>query len=381
MYIRLGIGWEIFEEQGYMWLGNSLTSKLYSIKDNTNREIIRQISNGTTEKEIMDQYDQKEWEKFKAELINNKVIFYSNHKSSFADRLDRGGKLLETSSFIKSKIYISRIAIEVNNECDKNCRFCNEDNEIPCLSCYKNRGNKMSSIDISIVEKFWNDLAEITVPEVLLTGAKPMDDINLIRNIVNILNKRVQKPKIYIVCNDSVSTEVIQFLHENNILMIINIIECNNDYLNRMEAFIKNLEELSVQYVIYKRVETDRFMCAQKSRLIPDIIAQKENIVAAENIIRNYSIDVNSLVGLRNMCTYGKVLLKIDGSLSVCREFGQVANNVSHNAAVKLIASFEEIWNRAYPTKKCEKCNLNKLCVNCPGIIEKYSDYSKFCFV
>lgn len=139
------------------------------------------------------------WDGFKEELENNKVICYSEYQESYVDKMDRGGKLIETSSFIKSKIYISRAVIEVNNTCDKKCAFCNEDNEIPCLSCYRESLDNSAVIDMKIIEKFWSDLNEIFVAEVLLTGGNPFRNFDIIKSIVNVINLRRQNHK-YLLC-------------------------------------------------------------------------------------------------------------------------------------------------------------------------------------
>ncbi len=77
----------------------------------------------------------------------------------------------------------------------------------------------------------------------------------------------------------------------------------------------------------------------------------------------------------------GKVLLHINGKLSVCKEYQGEENNVLSQNAINTTLTFEEVWNKAFPTKKCQSYKLKKICVNCPGILEKYSNYSNFCFV
>ena len=53
------------------------------------------------------------WDGFKEELENNKVICYSEYQESYVDKMDRGGKLIETSSFIKSNNGYPRISLTV----------------------------------------------------------------------------------------------------------------------------------------------------------------------------------------------------------------------------------------------------------------------------
>lgn len=383
MYIRLGVEWEIFAENDYLWLGNSLTNKLFKIADKEKQQMVRQIKDGITEQELIMMYPKYKWEQFKEELIQNKAIYYSKHKESYVDTMDRGGKLIETSSFIKSKMYISRVAIEINTTCTEECAFCNDDNEIPCLSCYKNAYTNSTSISSTILRKFWNDLKNIVVAEVLLTGGNLFGDFALIKQTIELIKNRQQRPKIYIICNNVVPSDNIDFLNDNNITLIINLIRQDELYLSEMKKFVLQMDLKRIQYILYNRVNVEEFefLAFQKSRVINDIIENNQSIVTEENIVRNFSLDVNSLIGIKNMCTYGKVLLHTDGKLSVCREYGSGNTNVFEQNVINSLLTFEKIWNADFPTEKCKICNLRKICVNCPGIIEKYKTYSKFCFI
>ena len=232
--------------------------------------------------------------------------------------------------------------------------------------------------EMKIIEKFWSDLNEIFVAEVLLTGGNPFRNFDIIKSIVNVINLRRQKPQIFIVCNEDLSLKNIEFLQKYNITLVINLVKSDEIYLNKMETFIKLLQNYGVKYVLYKRVNVERFEFASQSRLISDIVRKNETIVSKDNIVRNSSLNVNSLIGLKNICTLGKVLLHINGKLSVCKEYQGEENNVLSQNAINTTLTFEEVWNKAFPTEKCQSCNLKKICVNCPGILEKYSNYSNF---
>ena len=56
MYIKLGFEWELFEEKEHVWIGNSLTNKLFKIEQKEKKEIIKEISNGTTEQELINKF-------------------------------------------------------------------------------------------------------------------------------------------------------------------------------------------------------------------------------------------------------------------------------------------------------------------------------------
>ena len=150
MFVKLGYDWEVFSNENYMWLGNCLTGKLFEIVDDDKKQIINMIKKGTSEKELNTMFLGK-WETFKDELEKNYVIIYSSSDNVFRDSMVRGGTLVETSHYIKRKAEITRVAIQVNSYCEKNCDFCNVDNEFSCMSCYSDMKDR--EIDINIIKK------------------------------------------------------------------------------------------------------------------------------------------------------------------------------------------------------------------------------------
>ena len=103
------------------------------------------------------------------------------------------------------------------------------------------------------------------------------------------------------MCNEDLSLKNIEFLQKYNITLVINLVKSDEIYLNKMETFIKLLQNYGVKYVLYKRVNVERFEFASQSRLISDIVRKNETIVSKDNIVRNSSLNVNSLIGLKNI--------------------------------------------------------------------------------
>ena len=60
------------------------------------------------------------------------------------------------------------------------------------------------------------------------------------------------------MCNEDLSLKNIEFLQKYNITLVINLVKSDEIYLNKMETFIKLLQNYGVKYVLYKRVNVER---------------------------------------------------------------------------------------------------------------------------
>ena len=163
MFVRLGFEWELFNEESYVWLNNTLLNKLYSITDNNKKKMILKIKDGIHEDELINEFTTS-WIEFKNELLNNNAIIFSKHKNSYVESFERGGKVIETSNYIRHKNNITRAFIEINNKsCIYKCVNCKEKNEFPCLTCYSSKEN--SVIKKSILAKFFRESQRIYIKE------------------------------------------------------------------------------------------------------------------------------------------------------------------------------------------------------------------------
>lgn len=374
MFVKLGYDWEVFSNENYMWLGNCLTGKLFEIVDDDKKQIINMIKKGTSEKELNTMFLGK-WETFKDELEKNYVIIYSSSDNVFRDSMVRGGTLVETSHYIKRKAEITRVAIQVNSHCEKNCDFCNVDNEFSCMSCYSDMKDR--EIDINIIKKFINDINNIVVREVLLTGGNLNFSFKKVKDIVEVFNKRNIIPKIYMITNSSIDGEKLEYIKKKKIILVVNIVSSNNIYIREMENFINCLNQYGIRYIVHNRI-VDFQNNVNKNRTIEEIVRNKENIVNGHNIGRTCSIDVNTAVGIKNLCNYGKIMIDITGDMKICNEYNKIFGNVKKDNCIEIIEKLSEEWNDN-TIKRCESCGLQKICTACSGVLRKYEDYEQIC--
>lgn len=376
MFVRLGFEWEVFHEDSYVWLNNHLLNKLFSITDNNKKSMILKINEGIHEEELLNEFN-TDWIEFKNELLNNNVIIFSKQKSSYRVVFERGGKVIESSNYIRHKNNISRAYLEINNKrCVHNCVNCGEKSEFPCMTCYSSKEN--SVINNSVIDKFFKDSQKIFIQEVFLTGTNPFDNLEIVKYVTNKVNERSQKPNIYVICNDLINNEAINFVKQNNIILVINIVanECN--YLNKMIQFIEKLNGENIKSLVQSRFICDKY---ENNCTISEYIKENKSIVKINNIVRASNIEINSNFDIRNICKYGKCFINTEGQASVCIESKDVKGNLFNEPLSNILSLLEVEWNDTEEISMCKKCRLKKICIRCPEVIKEYNEISNYCFL
>lgn len=376
MFVRLGFEWEIYNEGNYIWINNNLQNKLFSITDNNKRNMILKINEGIKEEELLKEFN-NDWIEFKNELRLNNVIYFSKYKSSYRESFERGGKVVETSNYIRHKNNISRVFLEINNkQCRYNCDHCNEKSEFPCLTCYSSKENYV--IDKSIIDKFFYDSQRIYIEEIFFTGTNPLDNYDYIKYVIEKIKEREQKPKIYAVCNNVMSEEVIEFVKSNNISLVINIVSNDLKYLKKINTFIEILRNKNINVITQNRVINNGYDC---NAAIKEYVRDNQPIIKINNIVRASNIEINSISDIRNICKYGKCFIDTEGYVSVCKESHEIRGNILNESLANILSLLETEWNDSEEIFICKECSLKKICIRCPEAIKEFKDNSQYCFL
>lgn len=382
MFVKLALEWEMFHDDLRLYLSNVLTGKLYEVDESYKRNILEEIEKGANVSTLTSKYG-KRWEAFKNELMKNKAIVFSNFKNGYKDKIAYGSKLMSSSSFLKEKVSIDRITIEINNFCSENCSFCSKDNPFPCFSCCSLKGKK-DEISKQVVDKFLNDTKNIEIREVMLTGGQIFDSIDILKYLIDKLENRREVPAIYLITNGILKNkENIEWIINNNIIPIINIISNQSTYINELKNFLADFDKSNIPYLLLGRQESklQKEFSVLVNYEIKHLISIQKTIINQNNLVRSCTIPINSYSDIRNLCIYGKILLHIDGTIGICKEYDHVYGNILEENTLQVILRLHESWNQAYSIKKCFQCQFRKICNNCQGLLKKYEYSSSLCFL
>lgn len=382
MYVKLGMEWEAFYNNEKFYLSNVFNCRLFTIEEEYKQCIMKKIESGADLHELEEEYGDK-WLEFKKELMKNQVIIFSDNKDTYKDKLNYGLKMINSSSFFKKRSDIGQVSIEVNNSCPENCDFCQDDCEYSCFTCYSNRGEK-KEISKNVIDKFIEDTKDINIEQVMFVGGQVFDSFDIMKYCLKELKSRQVLKNVYLITNGKgIEESKVKWIKDNNIIPIINVISNEEEYIKTLKNTLNIFQERKVAFLLQGRVDNDLQKSLQMTMnySIQQLINKNGSIVNDNNLINGCSVYTNSYAGIRNMCTYGKILIHTNGDISICRQFNENYGNILKENILEISLKLESQWNSGYSIEKCSQCNFAKICRNCQGVLKKYEDNERLCFI
>lgn len=383
MFVKLGYEWEAQKIlKGYM-LCNVLTHKLFTIDSDTNSEIFEKIVKGTDVDTLLSTYDQ-DWEEFRKILENHNVIIYSSNKGAYRDHWCEGAKILKNSSLVKTKINLHRVFIEINNYCDCDCAFCNQNVEFPCITCHSDKINNIE-ITYNILDKFLFDIRPYDIQEFFLVGGNPLLSIEKMNYTIKKVKEIYTNCKIYIITNGIGlfnKMDCIYTIKEKGVIINLQYVSNDSDYMYSFNNAVNQLIKFGIDFVIQYRIKpvNKSISKAELNSTMEDILYdQNEYIITEKNLTRYPSIHLNSICNLKNLCLESKCYLSASGELKPCNGYDKSVGNVMSLNGPELIKEIENAWINTGDIKKCNTCDLQKICMSCISIKQKYENNSKLC--
>lgn len=382
MYVKLGIEWETFYNDEKFYLSNIFNSRLFTIEEKYKQCIMKKIESGVDLHELEEEYGDK-WLEFKKELMENQVIIFSEHKNTYKDKLNYGLKMINSSSFFKKRNDIGQAFIEINNFCSENCDFCQKDCEYPCLACYSGKGEKQE-ISKKVIDKFVEDTKGVDIKQVVFIGGQVFESAEIMKYCLKELRSKQVLQNVYIIINGKgINDDDVKWIKENNILPIINIISNESDYIEGLKNLLNIFQENKVSVLFQGRIDNNlqNKLPMSMNYSIQELINKQGAIVTDNNLVNGCSVYTNSYAGIRNMCTYGKILIHTDGTVGICREYDEGYGNILKENTLEVSLKLQSQWNDGYSIDKCEQCSFGKICRNCQGILKRYEHNEKLCLV
>ena len=362
MYVKLGMEWEAFYNNEKFYLSNVFNSRLFTIEEKYKQCIMKKVEYGVDLHELEEEYGDK-WLEFKKELMENQVIIFSENKNTYKDKLNYGLKMINSSSFFKKRSDIGQVFIEINNSCPENCDFCQEDCEYSCFACYSDKGEKQE-IRRKVIDKFVDDTKDISIKQVMFVGGQVFDSFEIMKYCLKELKSRQVLENVYLITNGKgINESEVKWIKENKIIPIINVISNEEEYIKNLKNLLNIFKENKVAFLLQGRIDNDLQKSSHMAMnySIQQLINKQGSIVNDNNLINGCSVYTNSYAGIRNMCTYGKMLLHADGTVGICREFNKNYGNILTENTLAVSLKLQSKWNDGYSIEKCSQCSFGKI--------------------
>lgn len=368
-YVKLGVGWTLCKENGYIYLTNVLEQKLFSISNECYKEIIELIANCASINQL-ETYGEI-WSKFKHILESNYVIYYSDNNRIIQDNLDFGAKIAASSSFVIRPPQVSRLTIQINNKCNLSCSMCNELVCFPCVSCSSHEPS--ISISLDIVKEAIEFLFNFGNPELYLIGGDPLLDLPLLKSIISIYNEYSPYKKVRVITNG------VELLH---------IDENKLRYLSNMTTFIIVVTQKNIRHLkeLINIMTKNNILYEIQSKNVPhyllngvfhnDTVSFKKmngkRIIEIDNIKLPANLYTNTVKNIRNQCYDGMLYMDVEGNVSVCKGYIEKFKILNDKAWNAKLHELSKAWKKSPKGLMCTECGLNSVCLSCQLIKEMH---------
>lgn len=337
------------------------------------------------------------------DLYENKVYI---EKSRF-------GAPKEYSDVVVPRVSLNTLYIQVTNECDNNCVFCNQSNDINTKTHCKKWNNKIVKIDPYNWSKIFSSVRKLGCRKVVFIGGNPFLEFESIREKV-ILADAVGITNFEIVTPLSVLTGLqLDFIQKYNITINIQIVGRyeNVEYLNDSEQIIFN----NILKLIERKINVSASVLVTKynENYVSDIILYlktlginriKEDLLYDCNDTYHYSTKYKdkqfdrqfvavtreniSYLSQHNSCLYGKAYINLSGNVTPCPMMNDYICGNILESDIKSILESKTYQNIIYLTKeklrKCSGCAFKLNCIECRALersATKEIDGIKYCNV
>lgn len=265
---------------------------------------------------------------------------------------------------------ISRVFLEINNRCNKSCKYCGYygiNKSQGCFGCNK-WNEKGKELSINQWKKIIDDLADLGCHSIIITGGDLTLDWDRTIEIINYIGDKI--PKQYIILNyENLFKEIIEFLQEK-VTPIIQIINLENISDNFYYYFINtgkynpqqgNSFENVMYGVVFEENWEDIFHKSTNSKM---------NIVKTD-VYRFFHL------GKMHPCLGNTLTISWKGDIFICpmlreRSLGNINESRIFEIFYHKGEEIEKIWKTTLNSlNKCKYCEFRYSCNDCRAIEQK----------
>ena len=306
----------------------------------------------------------------------------------------RIGAAKEYEEIATPRIVVNHAFIQVTNDCDGDCEFCDKDRKPLTKTRCKKWDNKDADPDKETLIGLYKDLKDLKCETVTFIGGDPLKEFERIqRNVYAAREAGIRRFTIYTNLNN-LTDPMIDFIADNGIEINVQIIDLADDSTYTQikgENVIGNIKRLTqkginvIASILITKFNQDRLedlvlkLKGTGVRAISNDFLYEEEYAPEKFKEEMYSkqfIEVTrnniSFLEKYNNCLFGKVSVNLAGDVTPCPMMNDyVIGNIKDDPIDKILAQ-EKYQNVIKMTKneteKCSECAFRMNCVDCRSL-------------
>lgn len=323
-------------------------------------------------------------------------------------------------TMISPNYYIKRCYIQVTNDCELDCSFCEANNSVNRRTGCKRWNNIDAKISLEEWDKAIIQLKKLGCDEICFIGGNPFLAFDKLSKIVETaVNEGITNFSVYSHEID-VNDNILAFLRKYKFIFVGTVITYRSETFEKITGqrkeivhFWENIERLinnQIRFVgnivvgNFNEDEIEEITNEFSDRHIPfkyNIIYNKpwNHFFSEKHISKMYDKETDfgvvtkesvSFLGEYNSCLYGQLYINIAGEISPCPMMntyivGNIKNNGGIVAAVSSASYQRVVQMNRNKIDRCKDCSYRLNCFDCRAIefmatnkIDE-QEYCKFC--
>lgn len=133
------------------------------------------------------------------------------------------------------------------------------------------------------------------------------------------------------------------------------------------------LDKFKISYELMLRNANDKDVLFN-SNSIEKILMNNGTLVTKQNLKKPIGLYENTYSRIKNGCIDGKIYVKSNGDVCVCRGYNQILGNLISDEISEIINRLEGAYLHENLPAKCLKCGVVDICYSCSYIREKFHE-------
>ncbi len=295
---------------------------------------------------------------------------------------------------------MDNLFIELTNECNLNCEFCNYDNVLYRKTGCKRWESKLSPLRENEWEKIIDEAIKLNCNNFIIIGGEPFFYYDKLKKIVKYINKNENK-KITIFTNGVLlnNDEIIKFIRKNNINICLQLLSDNNFTYEKIckvkgifdvvYSVINKLIENNISHNIlflvnkFNENEVERISCTfKKSNIKFEYIYPIKNDFYSHKYIKQMydksknfikpSLPLFEKLSNYNCCYKNTLAVSCDGSIYPCIMSRKLYLGNVKDLSLYEVLSTDQAQEYAKLCKEkidgCSSCNRKYGCLDCRAL-------------
>lgn len=292
---------------------------------------------------------------------------------------------------------LNNIYVELTNECNYNCEFCNNNNLLinnSCLSCLKWSSTSKDTKVLSVRkwEKVIDDILYMKPQKIVISGGNPLIKYNDVENIIKHIRYKDDNVKIIVTSNGSnIDDKVVTLCKEHKVILRVSVFGYDESSYNKItresssykkifECF-KLLKKFNLDYEIIVTGYSDNIdkieRFCRENELDNIFLTEIERQGNEFKTILNYedrqaSKNINYWQNKKfNTCLNGKLAINVKGEIHPCPRINDVIMDINESNISDMFQEkkVDKYWRLTKSDLEiCNKCAYRYKCTDCTAM-------------